>query len=604
MQNAHYSTREDIAQCLCAGIPAILFHKINNTLMKPVRLSAAATNALPRWGLLALGLLYILPGLIGRDPWKNDDAASFGIMWTMAHGTLRDWLAPNIAGLAMPSESPLAFWFGAICIKLFGWLLGDPIAARLSTIACFLIGSLSIWYATYLLGRRPEAQPLKLAFGGQPESRDYGRTLADGAFLIYLGFLGLLLHSHETSAKTLQIALVGYAIYNAVRVFDSNRPQQAFRLGLTLALLVLTRGWVLPAGVFIGLLALAVLRYRRMLPTLLGVALPTVLLICALWVIVTRALLPDAAAQFDTWLSWNHYQINWPTLKSLKFFVKYGIWFAWPAWPFAGWAIYAWRRQPFSLHIALPLSFFVSIAVVLLINVHGEEGKLLPLLPPLAILAAFGLPTMKRGAINAVDWFSVMTLSTCAAFIWIGWIAKETGWPAQIAKNAYKLAPGYQPGYNFIALAIAALTSLGWILLVHWRLSRRPPVLWRAVVLSSGGVILCWVLLMTLWLPWINYGKSYAGVASQIEERTAAVKQCVTSNVGPAQRASFAYFGNVKFEDRPDMRCDFLLLQDNVYNQNAELMLRQYEGNWQLLWEGRRPSDRDERFRLYRRAGH
>ena len=55
--------------------------------MKPVRLPAAATNALPRWGLLALGLLYILPGLIGRDPWKNDDAASFGIMWTMAHGT-------------------------------------------------------------------------------------------------------------------------------------------------------------------------------------------------------------------------------------------------------------------------------------------------------------------------------------------------------------------------------------------------------------------------------------------------------------------------------------------------------------------------------------
>ena len=571
--------------------------------MKPVRLAAAATHALPRWALIALGLLYILPGLIGRDPWKNDDAASFGIMWTMAHGVLQDWLAPNIAGMAMPAESPLAYWLGAICIKLFGGLFGDPLAARISTIACFLIGSLSIWYTTYLLGRRSEAQPLKLAFGGQPEARDYGRTLADGAFLIYLGFLGLLLHSHETTPKTLQIALVAYAMYRAVRLFDGNTLKHALGLGIVLGLLVLTHGWLLPAGLLIGLLVLAILHYRSALLSLLAITLPSALLICAAWVLITRALLPETASQFDIWVSWNNYQVNWPTLASLKFFVKYGIWFAWPAWPFASWAIYAWRRQPYSLHISLPLSFVIAPALVVLINVHSEQSMLLPLLPALAILAAFGLPTMKRGAINAVDWFSVMTLSTCAAFIWIGWIAKETGLPAQIAKNAFKLAPGYKPGFSMISLVIAVTVSIFWILLVHWRISRRPSVLWRAVVLSSGGVILCWVLLMTLWLPWINYGKSYAGVAEQIDARMAAVKQCVESNVGPAQRASFAYFGNVHFEDRPDMRCDFLLLQDNVYNQNAELMLRQYEGNWQLLWEGRRPSDRDERFRLYRRIG-
>lgn len=571
--------------------------------MKPVRLPAAATNALPRWGLLALGLLYILPGLIGRDPWKNEDATSFGIMWTMAHGSLQDWLAPNIAGMVLPAESPLAYWFGAICIKLFGWLLEDPLAARVSTVGCFLIGSLSIWYATYLLGRRSEAQPLKLAFGGQPEPRDFGRTLADGAFLIYLGFLGLLLHSHETSPKTLQIALVAYAIYDAVRVFDTNKLRHAISLGVVLGLLVLTHGWLLPTGILAGLLVLAGLHHRPILKSLLGVALPSALAICLIWVLATRALLPEAGAQFSTWLSWNRYQINWPSLTSLKFLLKYGVWFAWPAWPFAGWAIYAWRRQLQSLHISLPLAFFIPLTLLVLLNVHSEEGILLPLLPALAILAAFGIPTMKRSAINAVDWFSVMTLTTCAAFIWIGWIAKETGWPAQIAKNAYKLAPGYQPGFNLVALAIAAVTTLFWILLVHWRISRRPSVLWRAVVLSSGGVILCWVLLMTLWLPWINYGKSYAGVAQQIAGNMEAVKQCVESNVGPAQRASFAYFGNVRFEDRPDMRCDFLLLQDNINNQNAEQMLRQYEGHWKLLWEGRRPSDRDERFRLYRRSG-
>ena len=573
--------------------------------MKPVRLPAAATNALPRVALLALALLYILPGLIGRDPWKNEDATSFGIMWTMAHGALSDWLTPNVAGLPLPAESPLAYWFGAICIKLFGWLLGDPLAARVSTIGCFLVGSLSIWYTTYLLGRRTEAQPLKLAFGGQPEPKDFGRTLADGAFLIYLGFLGLLLHSHETSPKTLQIALVAYAMYGAARVFDKHRARHALWLGLALGMLVLTYGWVLPVAVLAGLLVLAAVRKDgRAALLVLAVSLPLAVLICTAWVMALRTLIPqEAAGQFDLWMSWNIYQLNRPTLTTLAFLGKYGVWFAWPAWPFAGWALYAWRRQLRSLHIALPLAFLVPVTLLVLVNVHTEEGMLLPLLPTLAILAAFGLPTMKRSAINAVDWFSVMTLTTSAAFIWIAWIAKETGWPSQLARNAYKLAPGFKPGFAWISLAIAIAATVAWIVVVHWRISRRPSVLWRAVVLSSGGVILCWVLLMTLWLPWVNYGKSYAGVAEQIESKLSSVKQCVQSNVGPAQRASFAYFGQVRFADERDQTCDYLLLQDDISNQDASIMLRQYPGSWRMVWEGRRPSDRDERFRLYRRVG-
>ena len=92
--------------------------------MKPVRLPAAATIALPRWAILTLCLLYILPGLIGRDPWKGPDAASFGVMWTMAHGNLNDWLWPHVVGLPMPEEGPLAYWLGALCIKIFGGIDG------------------------------------------------------------------------------------------------------------------------------------------------------------------------------------------------------------------------------------------------------------------------------------------------------------------------------------------------------------------------------------------------------------------------------------------------------------------------------------------------
>jgi 4-amino-4-deoxy-L-arabinose transferase-like glycosyltransferase len=164
-----------------------------------------------------------------------------------------------------------------------------------------------------------------------------------------------------------------------------------------------------------------------------------------------------------------------------------------------------------------------------------------------------------------------------------------------------KLVPGFKPEFSFIAMMIAALATASWFVLVHWRVSRRPSVLWRAVVLSSGGVILCWLLLMTLWLPWINYGKSYAGVARQIAEKLPEARYCVDSNVGPAQRASFAFFGQVPFANFHDVQCDYLLLQDNNRSKaDAKVIIRSNE-RWRLLWEGRRPSDRDERYRLYQR---
>lgn len=569
--------------------------------MKPVRLPASATHALPRWGLFALCLLYILPGLIGRDPWKNDDAAGFGIMWTMAHGALSDWLWPHIVGLPMPEQGPLAFWLGAISIRLFGGLLGDTVAARIAVIGFFLLGSLSVWYTTYLLGRRSEAQPLRLAFGGQPEPQDYGRTLADGALLIYLGCLGLLVHSHSTSAGALQVSLIACTLYIAARFFESWSFRAAAMLGVVLGLLILTRGWTAPLALWLGVIILTAMRNQKAVIRAILVTLPVALIISATWFYACSLVRPFNSSPFDAWMGWNYRQIDTPPWSTLKYFAQNILWFAWPAWPFAVWALYAWRTQRRSLHIALPLAFFIPLVLLGLLNPYSEESLLLPLLPPLAILAAFGLPTMKRGAINAVDWFSVMTLTTCAGFIWIGWIAKQTGWPAQIARNAFKLAPGFKPEFNLIATVAAAAVTAGWIALVHWRIARRPSVLWRAVVLSSGGVILCWLLLMTLWLPWINYGKSYAGVARQIASKLPPAAQCVDANVGPAQRASFAYFGRIPFARFDGTRCDFLLLQDNNRRNGNPKFINRSGDQWQLLWEGHRPSDRDERFRLYRR---
>ncbi len=567
--------------------------------MKPVRLPAAATLALPRWGLVALCLLYILPGIIRRDPWKVDDASGFGIMWTMAHGTVADWLAPNIVGMAMPAEGPLAHWVGALMIMLFGWSVGDALAARLAVLVFFAIGAASVWRAAFVLGRRSEAQPLKLAFGGHPAALDYGRTLADGALLIYVACLGLLLRSHETAAPALHVSLVAASFYAAACLFDRANHRSAAGLGAALGLLVLAHGCAIPLALLLAFGLACALHYRQALARLLAITLPIALLLPLAWVLARQGLASDADGL--TWLQDSLQRIGWPTQASLSHLLKNLFWFSWPAWPIAAWAVYAWRAHA-TLHIMLPVAGLAALLLLSLFTPGLSHYELLALLPPLAILATFGLPTLKRGAINAIDWFSVMTLSAIAAFLWLGWIAKQTGWPAQLAKNAFRLAPGFQPEFNAFALAVALAATGGWVLLLHWRLGRRPPVLWRAVVLSTGGLVLCWLLLMTLWLPWLNYSQSYAPVAQQIGAHLPQDYLCVkTEGVGPAQRASFAYLGHVKFARDDGERCEFLLVQEDRSRRNKGPQAKKTAPGQTLLWQGRRAADRHESFRLFRR---
>ena len=61
---------------------------------------------------------FLIAGLFGRDPWRPDDAAGFGIAHTMAAGSAIDWLVPNVHGSLVPQSGPLPFWLGATAIRL------------------------------------------------------------------------------------------------------------------------------------------------------------------------------------------------------------------------------------------------------------------------------------------------------------------------------------------------------------------------------------------------------------------------------------------------------------------------------------------------------
>src|SRR2546429_8474921 len=74
-------------------------------------------RALKQAGLVLLCTAWIVLGLIGHDPWKPDDATSFGIAYDMlTHG---DWIVPQVAGTPAPERPPLVDAVSAATARMF-----------------------------------------------------------------------------------------------------------------------------------------------------------------------------------------------------------------------------------------------------------------------------------------------------------------------------------------------------------------------------------------------------------------------------------------------------------------------------------------------------
>lgn len=563
-----------------------------------VRLTASATRPLPRVALFAICIVYAAFGLFGRDPWKNEDAAGFGVMWTLAQGHLHDWLFPNLFGKPMSENGPLAYWLGAGAIRLLPMI--DPgSAARIVTALLFSLCCGFVWYGTYLLGRRAEVQPFKYAFGGEPLPTDYGRTIADGALLILLACFGLAERGHETTPQLAQFLSISMILYGLVRAAD--KPAQGgVYWGLGLGLMSLAASPQLPVVLAVCSLAPAVLSRHFRGRTMLCVGLPIALVVATSWPLL--AYLVDGAASrtyLAQWLDANFDFFAGPLNSVLFYALKNLPLFTWPAWPLALWSWWSWKGLRRAPHVIAPMSIIIPVLVMVVLQSHQTNRLFMLLLPALSMLAAFGLPTLKRGAINAIDWFAVLSFTVLGGFVWLVWFAGLTGHPAQIARNLARAVPGFDSSFKLISLITALAVTACWIALVRWRLVTRPEVLWRGVVLSSAGTTLMWVLLMTLWLPIINYSRTYRDVAAQIANHLPTGYTCITPvRLGDAQLASFGYFQSMRF-GFGGKDCDVLLRQDTD-DFGAPADVRPY--TWKKVWEGRRAADRDERFRLYVRV--
>ena len=300
------------------------------------------------------------------------------------------------------------------------------------------------------------------------------------------------------------------------------------------------------------------------------------------------------------WVLWNLSSYAWPSLSNTAKTLRDLLWFVWPTWPLALIALWNWRQWLRAPHMLLPTVLLGAALLSLMVHSAPFEPEYALLAVPCAVLAAFALPTLRRGVINTLDWFAVMCFSLTAATVWLGWIAQQTGWPPKIAHSIARQTTGYEVFVSIPALSIAIAGSLSWVLLVIWRTRRHPPGLWRGTVLSAGGLLTTWLLLVTLWLPALDYARSYRGVSNELntvltEHRNA--RECIRGlGVGIGQRASFYVFNHIDLIF--DHRCPLVLQQLNA--KEVESGLHPVPATTTELWSGRRGGDRNEMFRLLR----
>ena len=535
-------------------------------------------RALKQAGLVVLCFAWIMLGLFGHDPWKTDDAASFGVAFDMLKSG--DWLVPQLAGSALPERAPLFYALAAASASAFQSILPLHDGARIAIAICL---ALTLWL---------------LALAGREL---YGKAFRWLPVLIFIGCIGLWDRAHQLSPDLGMLPALALALY-AFALSQRRAVLAGALLGVAAGMAFLFRGSIGP--VLIALTALLLpffkpwrsTRYAGTLAMALVVAAPLI----AAWPLALYWRDPAALAQ---WLAAQDVTRLFRLAAGASesdplYYAKNLLWFAWPALPLALWTLWL-RSRGFNRGLGDPgieLPAVMSVVLLVFLSTAPEPRAtlLLPLLLPLSLLAAAEVDTLKRGYSGALDWFGILTFGLLAALVWGLWIETLVhGLPEPVARSFHDTQPGYQPPWQTSAVVISVLLSLFWLALVRpARRSHR-----RAVLNWAVGMTLVWGLYTTIWLPYLDSRRSYRPVAESLAAHLPAGSCVAGRDLGDAQRALLEYFiGLVTVrDDTPGADgCDALLVQV-ARDESADPP----DSAWRMVWEGRRRGDDTERFVLF-----
>jgi hypothetical protein len=249
----------------------------------------------------------------------------------------------------------------------------------------------------------------------------------------------------------------------------------------------------------------------------------------------------------------------------------------------------------------IPLCLGTVCALSAMLSVPPERVLLLSL-PFFAALAAYALPTLQRSVRALIDWFTLLFFSGCAFIIWVVWLAMQTGWPPQPAANVARLLPGFVPSFGAAAFVVALLATLTWVWLVKWRTGQHRSAIWKSLVLPAAGAALCWLLLMSLWLPLLDYARSYVPMILEVEKSITAQRLCL-KDLNLAQITAFKVHSSLEielFEAEKTHLCTWVITESDHKGQIAPPASLYIEG-FEWIKTIPRPSDDNQEMDLFKK---
>jgi 4-amino-4-deoxy-L-arabinose transferase-like glycosyltransferase len=379
-------------------------------------------RAVKQAGLVLLAAAWVALGLAGHDPWKIEDAMTFGLAWDIAQRG--DVVVPRLAGEDYVARPPLLPGIGALAIKALAPPLEPFDAAR-------LVAGLAL--AAVLLFTALASRELA------------GRAFRWVPVLILIGTIGLWDRGHVASPEMGLTAGVALALYGLALALRRPVPGGVV-LGIALAVAFLSRGLLGPAWLLVSMALLPAASSAWRTGAYAATAAIAIVVGAALAAPWPVALALRDPALVQAWLAAEaapgYFALPGTAGSALTYFPRNLLWFAWPSLPLVAWMLWT-RGRGFNGGLAQPgVQVPGVIALVMLVSLllipDPRVTYALPLLAPLAILASLEVDSLTRGFSAALDWFGILTFGLLAIVVWGIWI------DARLYGDRRRAVPGHR----------------------------------------------------------------------------------------------------------------------------------------------------------------
>ncbi|MCX7274247.1 MAG: hypothetical protein NTV19_13915 [Burkholderiales bacterium] len=531
---------------------------------RSVRLSRSPDlRVIAGWGSVAL--VWVSAGLFWREPWKADEGYSVGIVLSMVRDAAV--LVPTLAGEPFMEKPPLIYWLAALAAGAFEGPLAFHEAARLANVAVILGAALSL------------ASAARIAFNG----RRIHTTL------LWLAASPFWLISSRYLITDIGLVLAAAMVTNGLVRLERGKPAAGGWLGLGAGVGLMSKGLLLPGITALTVIALIWIRPAlrsahtvRQLAWALAAVLPAILI----W---PTALWWHAPALFDTWFFTNNIgrfvgTANLGAVNDRLWLLPTAALLLLPSWPCAGLALADRMRRGTANGLLGTALFAAGWLPVLLASAAGRSLYLLPMVAPLALLAAAWQPRIRQPARRRMTLLMLILAVVSLGALAITWLLHHWG------EVGAEVSP--------TQLLLAALALAASLLLIGSGRLRTPLTVWVCSLTTA------WACALALFLPAADQNTGFREVFTELVRQMPQGGGCVASRgLGESERAMLHYYGGIltlrtEVDPRAGTECPVLIEQQRLAAGSDPPSARRGCSGLIQRWEGTRPNDERLVFRV------